>query len=130
MSIVSVKRATRNLRRSEHWLERAAQVIPSCTQTFSKGPTQFVRVVAPPFLRRAQGCRVWDVDDNQYIDFAMALGPIILGHNFAEVTEAAVRQMQDGMAFSLPHTLEVEVAELLCEIIPNAQMVRFAKNGS
>jgi glutamate-1-semialdehyde 2,1-aminomutase/spore coat polysaccharide biosynthesis protein SpsF len=109
---------------------RAQKVIPSCTQTFSKGPTQFVQGVAPVFLERGQGCHVWDVDGNEYIDYAMALGPIILGHNYPSVTEAVMRQMKDGTTFSLPHPLEVRLAEMLVEVIPCAEMVRFAKNGS
>jgi glutamate-1-semialdehyde 2,1-aminomutase/spore coat polysaccharide biosynthesis protein SpsF len=109
---------------------RAQKVIPSCTQTFSKGPTQFVQGVAPVFLERGQGSHVWDVDGNEYIDYAMALGPIILGHNYPSVTEAVMRQMKDGTTFSLPHPLEVRLAEMLVEVIPCAEMVRFAKNGS
>ncbi len=130
MSTIPAKTAPRSLQQSQHWLQRAARVIPSCTQTFSKGPTQFVQGVAPGFLVRGEGCRVWDVDGNCYLDYAMALGPVILGHNFPAVTEAAIRQMRDGMAFTLPHPLEVEVAELLTEVIPCAEMVRFGKNGS
>lgn len=121
---------SRTLTQSLACLERARRVIPSCTQTFSKGPTQFVQGVAPVFLVRGQGSHVWDVDGNEYIDYPMALGPIILGHNYPKVTEAVMRQIQDGTTFSLPHPLEVEVAELLCEIIPCAEMVRFGKNGS
>lgn len=110
--------------------ERACAVIPGGSQTFSKGPTQFVQPVAPTFLKRGQGCRVWDVDGNEYVDFCMALGPIILGYNDPVVQEAVARQMKDGVSFSLPHPLEVELAELLIQIIPSAQMVRFGKNGS
>jgi len=109
---------------------KAAQLIPSGTQTFSKGPTQFVQGVAPVFLKRAEGSHVWDVDGNEYIDFPMALGPIILGHNYPAVTAAVIRQIHDGTIFSLPHPLEVELAEMLVESIPCAQMVRFGKNGS
>jgi glutamate-1-semialdehyde 2,1-aminomutase/spore coat polysaccharide biosynthesis protein SpsF len=60
----------------------------------------------------------------------MALGPVILGHNYSAVTEAVMRQIQDGTIFSLPHPLEIDVSELLVEIIPCAEMVRFGKNGS
>jgi len=115
---------------SQRLKAKAEQVIPSCTQTFSKGPTQFVQGAAPVFLMRGQGSHVWDVDGNEYLDYPMALGPIILGHNYPAVTEAVMRQMQEGTTFSLPHPLEVEVAELLTEIIPCAEMVRFGKNGS
>jgi glutamate-1-semialdehyde 2,1-aminomutase/spore coat polysaccharide biosynthesis protein SpsF len=116
--------------KSLEWKVRAQKVIPSCTQTFSKGPTQFVQGVAPVFLERGKGSHVWDVDGNEYIDYAMALGPIILGQNYPSVTEAVIRQMKDGTTFSLPHPLEVRLAEMLVEIIPCAEMVRFAKNGS
>ena len=120
----------RRLTRSEEYFARAEKVIPSATQTFSKGHTQFVRGVAPLFLQRAQGSHVWDVDGNEYIDYPMALGPIVLGHNDPDVDAAVRAQLADGIAFSLPHPLEVEVSELLTEIIPCAEMVRFGKNGS
>jgi len=109
---------------------KAERLIPSCTQTFSKGPTQYVQGVAPVFLARANGSHVWDVDGNEYIDFPMALGPIILGHCYPAVDEAVKRQMAYGTAFSLPHPLEVEVAQRLVEMIPCAEMARFGKNGS
>ena len=120
----------RPLARSEEYFARAEKVIPSCTQTFSKGHTQLVRGVAPLFLQRADGSHVWDVDGNEYIDYPLALGPIVLGHNDPDVTAAVRAQLADGVAFSLPHPLEVEVSELLTEIIPCAEMVRFGKNGS
>ena len=110
--------------------DRSLRLIPSGSQTFSKGPSQFVQGVAPVFLKRGSGSHVWDVDGNEYVDYMMALGPVILGHNFLAVTEAATRQMADGVAFSQAHPLEVELAELLVETIPCAEMVRFGKNGS
>jgi glutamate-1-semialdehyde aminotransferase/spore coat polysaccharide biosynthesis protein SpsF (cytidylyltransferase family) len=121
---------SRSLAQSTALLARARRVIPSCTQTMSKGPTQFVQGVAPVFLARGKGCRVWDVDGNEYIDYPLALGPVILGHDYPAVTEAVTRQMAGGTSFSLPHPLEVEVAEMLTEVIPCAEMVRFGKNGS
>jgi glutamate-1-semialdehyde aminotransferase/spore coat polysaccharide biosynthesis protein SpsF (cytidylyltransferase family) len=122
--------APRSLARSEEWFARAEKVIPSATQTFSKGHTQFVRGVAPLFLQRAEGSHVWDVDGHEYIDYPMALGPVVLGHNDPDVTAAVRAQLADGVALSLPHPLEIEVSELLTEIIPCAEMVRFGKNGS
>ncbi|MEW5979568.1 MAG: aminotransferase class III-fold pyridoxal phosphate-dependent enzyme [Acidobacteriota bacterium] len=115
---------------SREWLNRAKERIPGGAQTFSKGPSSFMQSVAPNFLRRAQGAYAWDVDGNRYVDFILGLGPVILGHADPIVNEAARRQMQDGISFSLPHPIEVEVAEKLCEIIPCAEMVRFGKNGS
>lgn len=116
--------------RSEAMKDKAQSLIPSSTQTFSKGPTQLVQGVAPVFLARGQGSHVWDVDDNEYIDYPMALGPVILGHNYATVTEAVIRQMQEGVSFSLPHPIEIELAEILVDTLPCAEMVRFGKNGS
>ena len=120
----------RELTQSYQLKAKALQLIPSGTQTFSKAPTQFVQGVAPVFLKRGQGSHVWDVDGNEYIDYPMALGPIILGHHYPAVTAAVIRQIHDGTTFSLPHPLEVKVAELLVETIPCAEMVRFGKNGS
>lgn len=125
-----MKPQNRPLEQSQALKAAAQNLIPSCTQTFSKGPTQFVQGVAPVFLVRGEGSHVWDADGNEYIDYPMALGPIILGHNYPAVTEAVMRQMKDGTTFSLPHPLEVEVAELLVQAIPCAEMVRFGKNGS
>ncbi len=120
----------RELKRSYALKAKAERLIPSCSQTFSKAPSQFVQNVAPVFLERGRGCHVWDVDGHQYIDYAMALGPVILGHNYPPVTQAVVRQMDNGTIFSLPHPLETEVAEALTMLIPCAEMVRFGKNGS
>lgn len=116
--------------RSLEMFENAKRLIPSCTQTFSKGWTQYPFGVSPIFLEKAEGCFVWDVDGNKFIDWPMALGPVILGHNYPPVNEAVKRQMDRGIAFSLPHYKEIELAEKLCDIIPCAEMVRFGKNGS
>lgn len=118
------------LSRSHAIKSKAQTLIPSATQTFSKGPTQFVQGVAPVFLQRGHGCHVTDVDNNEFLEYSMGLGPVILGHNYPVVTEAVTRQLADGVTFSLPHPLEVELAELLVEIIPCAEMVRYGKNGS
>ena len=120
----------RSLSASRAWLERSRRRIPACAQTFSKSPTSFVQGVAPNFVGRAEGALVWDVDGNRYIDYVMGLGPVILGHADRAVNEAAVRQMEFGITYSLPHPIEVEVAEELCRRIPCAEMVRFGKNGS
>ena len=114
---------------SEYWA-RAEGIIPAGTQTFSKGPTQFVKGVAPTYLQSGKGSHVLDVDGNEYIDYVMALGPITLGYSYPQVNEAIMRQLEQGITFSLMHPLEVELSELLIEIIPCAQMVRFGKNGS
>jgi glutamate-1-semialdehyde aminotransferase/spore coat polysaccharide biosynthesis protein SpsF (cytidylyltransferase family) len=120
----------RDLTRSQELKRRAQAIIPGASQTLSKGPTQYVQGIAPTFLVRGQGSHVWDADGNKYIDYPMALGPIILGYAYPRVDEAVKRQMADGATFSLPHPLEIAVAERLVEMIPCAEMVRFGKNGS
>jgi glutamate-1-semialdehyde 2,1-aminomutase/spore coat polysaccharide biosynthesis protein SpsF len=118
------------LTQSDSWLERARAVIPGATQTLSKGIDQFVAGVTPAFLASGSGCHVTDVDGNTYIDYPMALGPVILGHAYPRTVEAVTRQIQLGATFTLPHPLEVEVAELVVDTVPSAEMVRFGKNGS
>lgn len=118
------------IEKSLEMFEKTKRIIPSCTQTFSKGWTQYPFGVSPIFLERADGCFVWDVDGNKFIDWPMALGPVILGHNYPPINEAVKKQMDKGIAFSLPHYKEAELSEKLCDIIPCAEMVRFGKNGS
>ncbi|MEW6689350.1 MAG: aminotransferase class III-fold pyridoxal phosphate-dependent enzyme, partial [Pseudomonadota bacterium] len=119
-----------SLEKSNAWLERARRVIPSATQTFSKGPNQWARGVSPYYLERGEGAWVWDVDGNRYLDYLMALGPIVLGYGDPDVNDEVMRQVRAGAVFSQMHPLEVEVAEMLVERIPCADMVRFGKNGS
>lgn len=120
----------RSLERSRDLAEAAARLIPSGTQTFSKGRTQYVQGVAPVFLERAKGSRVWDVDGNEYIDLPMALGAVFLGHADEAVQVAVTRQLARGSSYSLPHPLEVEVAQAVVDTVPCAEKVRFAKNGA
>jgi glutamate-1-semialdehyde-2,1-aminomutase len=120
----------RSLRRSKELLSRASKLIPGASQTLSKGPTQWVQGVAPAYVQRADGAYVWDVDGNRYLDFPMALGPIILGHCHPAVEEAITEQLRDGITFTLPHPIEIEVAERISALVPNAERVRFAKSGS
>lgn len=108
---------------------RALGLIPSATQTLAKGPGQHVRGVAPKYLARGRGSHVWDVDGNEYLDYTMAVGPLSLGYCNPAVDEAIRRQLDDGITFSLMHPLEVEVAELVREVVPGAEAVRFSKTG-
>lgn len=118
------------LTQSRELLERAYRVIPSATQTFSKGPAQWVRGVSPSFLARGKGAWVWDVDGNRFLDYTMALGSVTLGYGDLEIAEAITRQLAAGANFSMMHPLEVEVAEKIIKLVPCADMVRFGKNGS
>lgn len=118
------------INRSKAWLERASKVIPSATQTYSKGPGQWVQGVTPAYLERGEGAFVWDVDGNRFLDYSMALGTVSLGYGHPEVLSATTTQLVHGASFSMMHPLEVVVAEQVCEMVPCAEMVRFGKNGS
>jgi glutamate-1-semialdehyde aminotransferase len=118
------------LRRSEEWWRRGQAVIPLGTQTLSKSPTQFVQGALPIYLERGQGAHVWDVDGNEWIDFPMALGPILLGYREPVVDEAIREQLDQGITFTLMHPLEVEVAERIVAMCPGVEAVRFGKSGS
>lgn len=117
-------------RLSEQFLERALRIIPLGSQTFSKSKTQYPFGVSPYFATKARGSRLWDIDGNEYIDFVNALAAVTLGYSDPEVTAAVRTQLEDGVIFTLPHKLETEVAELICDMVPCADMVRFGKNGS
>jgi spore coat polysaccharide biosynthesis protein SpsF (cytidylyltransferase family) len=103
-------------KKSEELLGRAQKVIPLGSQTFSKSLTQFPFGVSPYFITRGKGSRVWDVDGNEYIDFMNSLAAITLGYCDPDVDAAVKSQLENGTIFSLPHTLEMEVAEKLREI--------------
>jgi glutamate-1-semialdehyde 2,1-aminomutase len=117
-------------RRSEELLARAERTIPLGTQTFSKSKTQFPHGVSPFYAARAEGSRLWDADGNEYIDFISSLAAVTLGYNDPDVTAAVRAQLDQGVIFSLPTELELQVAEQIVEMVPCAERVRFGKNGS
>src|SRR3989338_2144955 len=128
--IYPMKAKRLNTANSQKLWDRAISVVPGGVQTFSKAPNQYVNGVAPKFIEKAKGSHVWDVDGNEYIDYVLGLGPVTLGYCFEEVNRAITEQLQKGISFSLIHPLEIEVAEMIKGIIPCAEMVKFAKNGS
>ena len=115
---------------SEDLLERALKTIPLGSQTFSKSKTQYPLGVSPFFIQRGKGSRVWDVDGNEYIDFINSLAAITLGYCDPDVDAAVRAQLEGGVIFSLPHPLEMQVAEKIVKLVPCAEKVRFGKNGS
>ncbi len=100
------------------------------TQTLAKGPGQFTKGVAPKYIQRGKGSHVWDVDGNEYLDYNSAIGPISLGYCYPAVDDAIKEQLKDGITFSLMHPLEVELAELFHEVIPNAEAIKISKTGA
>lgn len=115
---------------SLEYLVRAEHVIPLASQTFSKSRTQYPVGAAPLFATRSKGSRTWDVDGNEYVDLVSSLGAVALGYGDEEINEAVIKQLHDGVTLSLAHPIEAEIAERMVALIPCAQMVRFAKNGT
>ncbi|MCC6488882.1 MAG: aspartate aminotransferase family protein [Candidatus Hydrogenedentes bacterium] len=111
---------------SKAWYERARQVIPG-------GINSNIRAISEPvplFFERAEGSRMWDADGNEYIDYLLGHGPMILGHTPAPVIEAIRRQAARGLVYGQQSEHEVYAAELLRAHVPCAEMVRFSTTGS
>jgi len=111
-------------------LKQALATIPTGSQTFSKSHIQFPDGHAPLFVDRAQGAHFTDIDGNVFTDLAMGLAAVGLGYCDPDVDAAIREQLACGISFSLPTRLEAELAELIVDVVPSAEMVRFAKNGS
>lgn len=116
--------------KSNEMLARAKKVTPLGAQTYSKSYRYYCEGNAPMFIDRGEGCYVYDVDGNRYVDFVCALGPITVGYNDERVNQAVIAQLRKGILFSQQTEVELLLAEKLIEIIPCAEMVRFVKNGS
>ena len=107
----------------------AHQLIPGGAHTYAKGDDQYPEGMAP-VIERGAGCRVWDIDGNEFVEFGSGLRATTLGHGFEPVVRAAQRHLADGVGFVRPHRLEREAAERLIDLIPSAEMVKFGVNGS
>ena len=119
-----------NITKSTEMYHRAKKLMHPITQTLAKGPGQFTLGVSPVYVERAKGSKIWDVDGNEYLDYCMGIGPISLGYAYEKVDNAIREQLDKGITCSLMHRLELEVAEKLHEIIPNAESVRISKQGA
>ncbi|MDQ5814627.1 MAG: glutamate-1-semialdehyde 2,1-aminomutase [Actinomycetota bacterium] len=114
--------------RSARLMERAMHRLPGGVNS----PVRAFRSVGgdPVFMRRGEGSRIFDVDGNSYVDYVMSYGPLILGHTHPEVVKALERAVRDGTTFGAPTQLEVELAELVCEVVPSMEMVRMTNSGT
>ena len=115
--------------KSNELLKRAVKVTPLGAQTYSKSYRYYCQGDSPVFIDKGEGCYLYDVDGNKFIDFVCALGPITIGYNIKEINDAIKKQLDKGISFSLQAEVEVELAEKIIDIIPCAEMVRFVKNG-
>lgn len=104
-------------------------LIPGGAHTYAKGDDQYPEGMAP-YIVRGRGCRVWDVDGNEFIEYGSGLRSVGLGHAFPAVVEAARAQLDLGSNFVRPARIELECAEEFLRTIPSAEMVKFCKDGS
>lgn len=119
-----------NTARSLMMQKRATQRIPGMTQLLSKRPDMFAPGVWPGYFSKAKGVEVWDLDGNCYIDMSIGgIGANVLGYADPDVDSAVIAAIESGTSCSLNCPEEVELADLLCEIHPWAEMVRFARTG-
>ncbi len=109
--------------------ERLNAVIPGGAHTYSRGDDQFP-ANAPQILSKGKDAYVWDGDGNKFLDYGMALRAVTLGYANERVNKAAFDQIQNGVNLTRASTVELEAAELIVDLIPSAEMVKFAKNGS
>ena len=114
---------------SQALFERAAQVIPGGIYGHAS-PAVAIPGSFPYYAERARGCRYWDVDGNEYIDYLCGYGPVILGHQHPEVEEAAARQQRDALCLNHPGPIMVELAEHLVSLVEFSAWAVFGKNGS
>jgi glutamate-1-semialdehyde 2,1-aminomutase len=114
--------------RSEELFAQAQRVLPGGVNS----PVRAYRAVnmAPRFITRADGARIYDEDGRGYIDYVCSWGPMILGHNHPVIREAVERAVQDGLSFGAPTQREVEIAQLMVEIVPHIEMVRMVNSGT
>ena len=110
--------------------KKAKTFIPGGTQLLSKRPEMYLPDLWPAYYDKAEGCCVWDLDGNKYIDMSeMGIGACILGYSNAEINSAAMDAIKYGNVSTLNAPEEVELAELMCKLHPWAQMVRYTRSG-
>ena len=118
-----------NFKISDELTKKAQEIIPGGAHTYSKGADQSPQL-GPKFIERGKGSHVWDVDGNEYIDWAMGLTSVCLGHAYDPILDVVRNELIKGSNFQCPAPIEVDLAETFLNAVPSAQMVKFAKNGS
>jgi glutamate-1-semialdehyde 2,1-aminomutase len=114
--------------RSEELFAAARRVLPGGVDS----PVRAFRAVGgtPRFIQRGAGAHIWDADGNEYIDYVLSWGPLILGHAHPDVLAAIIQAAQDGTSFGAPTARETELAELVCQMMPAIERVRFVNSGT
>lgn len=115
--------------------EKSAQLYEKAKQYFPGGVNSPVRAFksvhgVPLFIEKGDGCRIWDADGNEFIDFCCSWGPLILGHNHEKVRESVTAALQNGLSFGAPTLLENELAELILQNNRYLEKIRFVSSGT
>jgi glutamate-1-semialdehyde 2,1-aminomutase len=116
-------------RSNANYSDRLHRLIPGGAHTYSRGDDQFP-AIAPPVLARGKGAYIWDADGRRYLDYGMGLRAVTVGYADERINAAALRQMENGVNLTRASLIELEAAERMVDLIPGAEMVKFAKNGS
>jgi glutamate-1-semialdehyde 2,1-aminomutase len=113
---------------SEKLFQKAKKYIPGGVNS----PVRAGQAVGidPPFISKANGCVIWDVDGNEYIDYVCSWGPMILGHAHPEIVNALEERVKLGTSYGAPTELEVEMADIIVEMVPSIEMVRMVNSGT
>jgi glutamate-1-semialdehyde 2,1-aminomutase len=115
---------------SKKLFDKASHIIPGGAGSSAR-TVKFGWRPYPPFIERGDGSRIFDVDGNEYVDYLLGLGPMILGHRHPVVTQAVVDAISNfGTCPGLPYELEVDAARKVVEAVPGIEMVRFSNSGS
>src|SRR5579859_5435001 len=123
------ERAIKDFHFSDIYRSKVHDLIVGGAHTYSRGDDQWPEL-APAAIDFGKGGRVWDIDGNEYVDCALALGSVGLGHAYPGVVDAVHEQLLRGNAFQRPAAIECELAEELLAILPGMERIKFAKNGS
>lgn len=118
-----------NFEASNNYRSKIHSLIPGGAHTYSKGDDQFPEL-SPAAISYGKGSHVWDIDGNEFIDCSMGLSSVSLGHAYEPVLDAVREELTKGVNFQRPSVLEKEMAETFLELVPQHDMVKFAKNGS
>jgi glutamate-1-semialdehyde 2,1-aminomutase len=114
--------------KSERFFAESQKYIPGGVNS----PVRSFKAVEgiPPFLSKGKGSRVWDIDDNEYIDYVCSWGPLVLGHAHPKIVEALNETVCNGTSFGAPTTLELELAKIICDALPSVDTIRLVSSGT
>src|SRR4030067_3341555 len=112
--------------------ERSKKLFEEATKLLPGGVSSPVRAMKPyPFYtKKASGSKITDIDGNEYIDYVMGYGPLLLGHNYPAIKEAVIKQLDDGWLYGSPTELEVKLAREIIALYPSIDMTRFVSTGT